>query len=185
MVLLLCREADGVFYSPSRLGKKKLYKHHLPMEILCDTFNFPTPQVIKPRKACKKREPLINFGCGLKKKQPFSRKGIYLRGGCCIGFPTSPMNRKRMVTFILLISCQTNSVIVHVWMNYRINILLPRIWLYSYLLLLLIFYLIFLLVIGHLITKQNIYEQDMYNSEVKCLEDKKTWLSFYFKAFCS
>ena len=51
----------------------------------------------------------------LKEENAFFKKGIYLRGGCCIGLPTSPMNHKRIVASILLISCQTDGELEFVY----------------------------------------------------------------------
>ena len=69
---------------------------------------------------------------------------------CCIGLPTSSMDRKRMVVSILLISCQTECwMLVCIWIPYQINILLSSIWLSSNSLLLHIFYFLFVWVTGH------------------------------------
>ena len=54
-----------------------------------------------------------------------------------------------MVVSILLISCQTEWGEL-VWIPYKINILLPSIWLSSYSLLIHISYFLFVWVIGHL-----------------------------------
>ena len=76
-----------------RFTKEENVQTHLPMEILCDTFNLPTPQVINPQRKRNLKE-LLDM-------DPKRRE----RGGYCIGLPTSPMDHKRMVASILLISC--------------------------------------------------------------------------------
>ena len=68
----------------------------------------------------------------LKEENTFFKIGIYLRGGCWIVLPTSPIDCKRMVASILLISYQTDSESVCIRIPNQINIILPSIWLPSY-----------------------------------------------------